>query len=263
MAGALIEINLQGIAAQLLATMPTPDDRQRLVAGIGQAALVYWKQQAQRALKSSSRDYVQALSLEVKSDKAIITLSGGLPNLIENGFAGGDMREWMLKGPRAKQGRRGKYLVVPFGHGTPGTSGRNVGPTMPIAVYDAAKKLAPTLSRPGGGARYGGRLNQRTPGISDEVRNLLQAKARPWHATSLYAGMIRSEKTYKRATQTSGYKTFRTISENVTRGARDARGRALEHWFHPGIKPRLLALKTQDFIQRSVGSMLAAATGKK
>lgn len=260
--GGIISVNIEKLAAELLAQVPTADDRQRLIGSLGTAALNFWKLQAQRELRSTSRDYVQALQLAVTDKSATVTLAGELPNLVENGFAGGDMRKWML-GKSAKRGKRGRYLVIPLQHGTPGTAGRNVGPVMPVSIYNAAKKLAPSLSRPGGGVKYGGRLGPQSRGVNEQARSILQTKARPWHASSIYGGMIREQKTHARATQTSGYKTFRTISESVIRGARDASGAALQHWHHPGIRAKLLARKTEDFVVRTAASMLLGSTRPK
>ena len=52
-----------------------------------------WKKQAQQHLRSSSREYVQALSSETSDRLFVITLDGVLPNLIEHGMTGGDMRQ--------------------------------------------------------------------------------------------------------------------------------------------------------------------------
>ena len=51
----------------------------------------------------------------------MLTLEGTVPNMVEQGWTGGDLRQWLLHGPNAKQGKNGPYNVIPFGHGTPGT----------------------------------------------------------------------------------------------------------------------------------------------
>jgi hypothetical protein len=71
---------------------------------------------------------------------------------------------------------------------------------------------------------------------------------------SIFKGMIREEKTYKSATQSS-YTTFRRISSNVRRGK--------EHWLHPGIKAKNFFPKAQREIEGIVRSTLASALAPK
>jgi hypothetical protein len=257
---AFLKVDLSDIAAEAMARLPSRDDQNRMVQGLGAAAMAYWKKQAQQTLRSSSREYIQALTSESEDRKFTITLGGesALPNMIEQGFSGGDMRDWMLDGPRVKRGKKGKYLVVPFQHGSKDTGGRNVGPEMPASIYQAAKKLAPTVSRPtrGGGhakpVRYGGRLTEHSAHLNAHARKLLTTKQKPHHHSSIYRGMIREEKTFKKATQTTGYFTFRTISEKVKRG-----------WHHPGIPAANLAKKTQRHVRKIARHMLMHSTTGK
>ena len=256
-----IRIDITELVGAVLGRLPTKDDRDRTLRGLTAAAMHHWKKQALDKLRSTSRDYIMGLQEDVQDRKAVLTLTGVLPNLIEQGFAGGDMRTYMLDGPRAKQSAAGnRYLTIPFRHGTPGTTGRNVGSVMPISIYQAAKRLAPTVSRPGaavGGTPgrttlYGQRLTADTAGISGAARRILQTKMKPWHTTSIYTGMIRHEKQFAKTKQTTGYTTFRTLSENVKR--------ADEHWLHPGIRARSFAQVTATYIGRIAPELIASAT---
>lgn len=257
--GAFIKVDIGKIAEAAAAALPKGGDLNRMVQGLGAAALQFWKKQAQEKLRSSSREYVQALTMENGDQKVVITLTGVLPNLIENGFGGGNMRDWMLRSSRAKQGKNGKYLVIPFQHGTPGTGGHNVGNVMPGSIYSVARKLAATVTRParaaGGGptTRWGGRLSAQSPNMNAAAQKILSTKEKPWHQSSIYRGMVREEKTFAKATQTTGYKTFRTISEHG-----DPRG-----WIHPGITARRFAVETQKQVGKLAGMMLGAALGDK
>ena len=263
---AFITVDLKEVAAAALARLPSRDDQNRMVQGLGAAAMAYWRREAQQHLRATSREYVQGLTSETGDRVFTITLDGVLPNLVEQGMSGGDMRQWMLNGPRAKQGKKGKYLTIPFQHGTPGTTERNVGIQMPASIHAAARKLAPTLSRPARGAgggrtvKYGERLTEHNSRLNQHARKLLTTKMKPWHHSSVYRGMIREAKTFKKKTQTTGYMTFRTLSENVIRGETDAAGQATQHWFHPGISARHFAQKTQKHIRRIAHDMLATAT---
>lgn len=264
----LLKLNLAKISAELLGRIPTADDKARMLRGLGAAAMHHWKRQAMQKLKATSRDYIAGLQEDIGSEKAVITLVGVLPNLIERGFRGGDMRTWMLEGPRAKRAKAGhRYLVVPFRHGTPGTTGRNVGIPMPRSIHSAAKQLSATLSRPspavggtpGSTTLYGQRLHPDLPQVKQRAREILNKKEKPWHATSIYRGMIRQEKTFAKATQTTGYTTFRVLSEKVIRGGKDAEGKATQHWFHPGIRARRFARDTRDHVRRIAGDIMSTS----
>jgi hypothetical protein len=269
----MVRVSLEQAARDAGALLPGKEDQERMVRGLGAAATAYWKNLAKRELKSATNDYVHALSSEYDNGVFRITLGEGpagregLPHMIELGFKGGDMRQWMFGGKRTKRNKKGRrYLVIPFQHGTPGTTERHVGKQMPPSVHEAAKKLVPTLSRPrraaagGPTVRYGERLTERTPGLSRTAMRHLTTKKKPWHHSSIYRGMIREEKTFEKATQTTGYFTFRTISEDVIRGERDDVGRALQHWYHPGIRARHFAQKTQKHIRSLATRMLSAST---
>ena len=59
---------------------------------------------------------------------ASITLIDWLPNAIEKGWSGMDLKPALLDGRNAKDMKGGgRYNIVPFRHGSPGTSGRNFG----------------------------------------------------------------------------------------------------------------------------------------
>ncbi len=264
-AEAPIKVDIGQISRDVLGLLPTRGDQDRMVRGMGASALAFWKRQAQMGLRSTASEYVQALTSEEGDRKFTITLSGVLPNMIEAGFQGGDMRDWMLKGPKVKHGKNGKYLIIPFSHGAAGSSGRNTGPAMPASIHEAAKRLAPTLTRPLRAAdahrttKPGERLSAASAHVSNQARKLLTTKAKPHHAGSVYKGIVREVKTYAKATQSS-YTSFRVISEGVNRGEADKEGKATQHWFHPGIRAVHYAQKTQRHIRKITAHMLEAST---
>lgn len=205
-------------------------------------------------LRSTSEDYTQGLQ-PVKynlsggklpageSRVASIALVGWLPNAVEHGWPGGDMKPALLRGRNSRSTKTGgRYNVVSFRHGTPGTTGRNAPPMgsayafgarmVPGGVQDtghmskaaaeklgkqihkAAKQLAATTGAPGAKTQWGGKL---LAGMAPKLE--------PHHKTDIYAGMVRQEKVYKKATQ-SQYSTFRAVSSKS-----DSRS-----WIHPGIE---------------------------
>jgi hypothetical protein len=190
--------------------------------------------------------------------QAVISLLGELPNLIEHGMAATDLRLTLL-GPNAKGKKRAKdghfYRAIPFRHAVPGGGGQqeaaeaqgskigqNVGPAMGSAyggvvadakklgrdVYRKASRLKASMGEPGTQTRWGKRLAERVGGAP-----LLK----PHHATDIYAGMVRQEKTYKGTTQ-SQYTTFRTISEANPVG-----------WIRPATEGKHLAERVAPFIE--------------
>jgi hypothetical protein len=266
----VIKLSIKRIINTLLGTMPSKRDQEAMIQGMYASARHFWILEAQKQLQSSSRAYIDGLTGEVDKTKATIVLEGALPNLIEHGFEGGDMRQWMLKGPRAKQGKNGKYVVIPFQHGSTGTGGRNVGPVMHRSIYNVAKRLEGTLSRPAvGGAssrdteQWGERLHPGLP-MSKRAHTILTTNQQRWHATSVYRNMVREEKFYKKGKQTTGYHTFRTLSENVIRGKTDKKtGRALEHWYHPGVRPYKIADQVKKHIRRTANDIIKVTLKNK
>lgn len=200
---------------------------------------------AQRSLTSTGAEYVQnvhliqiplnAGTLSGEATFATIVLTGWLANAVEHGWAGGDMKPGLLEGRNARVGKDGKrYNVVPFRHGTPGSSGRSF-PAMGSVhrshgmskgdaeqlgkrIHKAAKGLAPTTSHPDTGTSWGGQLEE---GLAPKLTNRSSGYQ---HKTDIFAGMVRKEKTYAGATQSS-YLTFRAVSDNSDSAA----------WMHPGI----------------------------
>jgi hypothetical protein len=266
----LVRVNISGVAASVLRTLPKRSDRAAVLKQLGAAAMQFWKRQAQQNLRTSSRDYVQSLQHEVNDERVRITLRGMIPNMIENGWSGGDMRDWLLKGPNAKLGPNGMYNTVPFRHGTPGTTGRNVGPQMPRAIHNVAKRLSATLSRPGiahgysGGRHvvYGQRLHPGVLRMGKQAKDILTTLHRPWHSTGIYRGMIREEKHYSSPRKTQAqYMTFRRISRKVAIDPRTG-APSKDHWIHPGIKPRRFALATQKHIEGLAQSIVLGVVGK-
>lgn len=200
---------------------------------------------AQRSLSSSGADYAQnvhlihipltAGKLQSEATFATVVLTGWLANAVETGWAGGDMKPGLLAGRNVKTTKDGKrYNIVPFRHGTPGTSDRSF-PSMGSVqqqhgmsrsdaeslgrrVHKAAQALAPTTSHPGAGTSWGGRL---AAGMTAPLSNRTSGYQ---HKTDIFAGMVRNEKTYAKATQ-SPYGTFRVVSDNSDPSS----------WIHPGI----------------------------
>lgn len=251
----MIEVTkLDRIIPERLAANLSKEAVERSLADVADAARAEWIRLAGSTLKTSRQDYIAGIqSVEMSKTRAVITLVGSVPNLVENGMPGTDLHDTLLgprvpvvaRGDRGKHARKdgiGYYRAIPFRHATPTagfTSGVPMGaryenhPKIEDAkklgrdVYRAAKKLEPTRSDPYGPTRWGERMQK---GLAPKLRER--------HAVDIYAGMVRLAKTYKKATQYH-YMTFRTISTNSP------------GWYRPDTRPGAqLAQKVSRFVQR-------------
>lgn len=202
--------------------------------GLAEAARAEWIRLAGEEFFTTRRDYLAAIQpVSMRPGVATISLVGELPNMLEHGMPERNLHDTLLgpNVPLVPLGRKGKhptkkggvYRAIPFRHAGP-TAGGAVGQPMgrPYggselvkdakrlgkAVYNEAKKLEPTRSKPGGPTAWGGRLATSETGEEGTVK---VPKLRPYHAVDIYAGMIRAEKKYQKATQYH-YMTFRTIA---------------------------------------------------
>lgn len=251
-------------------------------ATLAHLARAFMVREAKQTLRSSERDYVAGIQPEIVFPRAAaISLVGQFPNMIEWGWKhpeGVDLRETLLKSPKArtskpvvtKSGRvvkpgGFKYLIVPFQHSMPGATGRNapvigsayaragqpeIGAQLAKDVSRVARKLEPSIATEGarGGVRtfWAGRLSEVDAG----------PKARERHAAPLYAGMARVQSPVGRKMQTR-YMTFRVISEDpATFRASDG----ARNWHHPGISPRNLFGRTQEYVERIAGTVFGTGT---
>lgn len=247
---------------------------------------------AKRHLHTSEAEYVrgvQPVEFRVTGRRAtgVIYLRGALPNMVEDGAEPWNLRKTLLKpGGKVRRSAKGHlYRSIPFRHMGPDASGKNAPPvgqaytaegqrdtsrafrgrlsaaearTMGRAVWRRAQELEASKSTPGGGVTPGGRLDVGgIAGASDLLR--------PRHAAPIYAGMVRQQKTYRRATQ-SQFVTFRTISNNPATMRYDTQTRfkgynvfgntASVNWMHPGIEARGLFEKADIYVQRIAGAIL-------
>jgi hypothetical protein len=243
-----------------LAQQLAQDVAAQAITDIADYARAFWIHLAQEGLVESQSSYIAGIQ-EVETVPGdplarAITLSGAMPNAIENDQSAYDMHNTLLgpnvpvvkrgsgmKGKYAKKGG-GYYRPIPFAHTGPksvGATGTPIGrpflkqggnaqsvEKMAKRIFDAAKKLSPTTGMPGQKITYGGRL---PAGMAPKLQ--------PHHKTDIYAGMIRQQKTYKKATQ-STYTTFRTISTG-------SRG-----WIRAATKGRKFAQRTAEEVKNSI-----------
>lgn len=271
----MIEVsNLENIVPSEVMALLSDEAVQVILMDIADAARAEWIRLAGEAFFTTRRDYIAGIQpVMIEGHRATIALLGVLPNLLESGQDEVDMHDTLLgpNVPVVPVGQRGKheskdggyYRAIPFRHATPGAGGavgnpmdrpggRPYGAPAAIAdakklgrqIYKAAKKLAGTKSDPYGKTSYGGRL---PAGMAPKLR--------PYHATDIYAGMVRAEKTYAKATQ-SQYVTFRTIAVGP---AGEPKGSS--PWIRPATPGKFLAKQVNSFVATLAPQAFSAYVG--
>lgn len=165
---------------------------------------------------------------------ATIVLVGKVPGMIENGWAGGDMKPFLLAGRNAKVGADGsRYNVVPFRHMTPGTSGRHA----PAMGSQFTKSLGPKKAEQLGKVVHGHAKKLRG---GRRLQSGLAPILKPHHRTDIYSGMIKERFKHASGKKSTQYKTYRMVSDNSDPAA----------WIHPGIEPHHFFKDASDYINR-------------
>lgn len=228
------------VPPELMAAL-SPSAMKALTWDIAEASRAHWIRLAGSRFTSTRSDYINGIQpVQEQNDQVIIRLVGKLPNMLENGWAGGRMHDWLLEegNPKVKVDADGtRYRNIPFRHGTPGSAGlagtpmgnpyagkigMNQSRALGKEVYNKAKRL-----------RGQGRLDTSTMDIP---------KLRPHHTKDIYSGMMRQQKEYRTAKQ-GQYVSFRRISK-------DPQGRPSEGWIHPGMGAANLASQVNAHIGR-------------
>jgi hypothetical protein len=238
-----------------------------VLADIMAAARDFWITQAGRTFHTTKQTYIQGIQ-EVEwlgEDTARISLVGVLPNILEQGMGQRDLHDTLLgpNVPVAPLGQPGKhprkeggyYRAVPFRHRTPGQGAH--GTPMGMAhekmlgsewarelgkdVYKAAQNLEASVTDPyTKQTKWGGRLDTRQ--LANKKGSVYVPKLKESHAVDPYQGMVRMEKTYEGATQSS-YATFRTISVDG-----EGKGVGSADWVRPATTGKFLAHQVAEHV---------------
>jgi hypothetical protein len=243
-----------------------------LVYALNEDSVLEVMQLARKQFHTTKAEYIGAIQ-EIEwrgKDTAVITLVGVLPNLLEHGMRTTDMHDTLLgpNVPVAPRGQKGKhprieggyFRAIPFRHYTPGAGAHGaqmgkalenlMGPAyaqqIGKAIYGAAKKLDATYKDPYSKTHWGGRLD--TAAVQSQ-KKISIPKLKPYHHSDIYAGMVRIQQTYEKATQ-SQYKTFRTISV-------DGSGSPLgsSPWIRPGTTGANLAKQVSEYVGTRLAPM--------
>lgn len=170
--------------------------------------------------------------------------------------------------PGSGNGPQAMRHAKPMGHAYQGSLGEQAARDLGKAIHAAAKKLTPSTSEPHF-LKGQGVVTTNTKGkVQSHKTQAMQrphmqarlpagtagaTKLRPHHSTDIYAGMVRLQKTYRKATQAS-YMTFRTISTRNMTG-----------WQHPATPGanlmKQLEQELPEIAQGVINNFVAGAHG--
>jgi len=202
-----------------------------------------WGEEAKQALGSTRNSYLRGLIIrnEGKGENSVILL-GKLNNMIESGAEPYDMKVGFAKSEKVKYTKAGNwYLTIPFRFATPGAIGESevFDGVMPQEIYDIIKdKQANIIDGEGNSIQRAEALTNdeiplqyQTPSTRASVTIASINKVFDSYTakTNIYEGMIRNQKTYQEASQ-STYNTFRRVSKNSSP----------DSWIHPGFTAKNL-----------------------
>jgi hypothetical protein len=227
---------------------------------VANSALLKWRQLAAQELRTSREEYLDSIQdIEVHKGERVISLVGWLAEAIETGLENFDLKVTLLRrGARTSQAGH-RYRPIPLRHATPGTGGQ-AGPAMGTQygpTPHASLATPGALSR-GAAAALGKAVHKAAKGL--KPGQVLAAgvggakKLAPHHATDLFAGMVK--RTMPKAgggKQTTGYLTFRMVSENPNIE------NVADKWLHPGIQARNFADKVADHAETLVAPAIRMA----
>lgn len=199
--------------------------------------------QARKNLKTSMEEYMAALDIKLEENVLIVDLdkASWLANAVENGASEFDMKKTHLNGPNVKISKKGhRYTAIPM------SIYKDKGP---IAGTDKAQALQekiraalkdPVFSTP--------RFSQSKDGSAIVIERLLTSDP-------ALKGMVRTSSFGSMDDLSKGkrprnvqYTLFRTMSENPLSKSK---------WIHPGIKPRKLFPRVQNFAETTMVDLLA------
>ena len=184
-------------------------------------------------LSQTRQKYTRGLTQpQIGPLKGSITLVGTLANMIEQGASAFDMKDGFRRSQKAKEGKKGWYLTIPFRWGTPTALAENeaFSSKMDTPLYDIAKDR--------GGARITteeikdsqstfGVINRRET-ITENYGTLSMNKRSAYeHKFPTGAGVQKDLSPYQVAVQGS-YVSFRRVSQ----------ASAENSWIFPGLEAR-------------------------
>ena len=202
---------------------------------------VAWVEAAQQISKSG--EYARSIQAQypVEGDpfRGQVFSTAPYAAALEYGTSARDMKPSLLASPKAKTSKSGgRYLIIPFRHGVPGSQGL---PAMPQSIYAQARKLEHYgASKAHLGPSPWGQRTQLPVGQTRLPSGLLvggQPGPYTWK-TGLYSGMVRAG-----TPRHSQYITFRVVSSHSDPAS----------WWYPGFSARHIRQNALNSLQLPPG----------
>lgn len=227
-----IDIDISSIIAQFsLSKSQVSEFTNYAVGKLADKFYESWHDTAAEGLHSTRDIYTEALSTGGSGNVSYVKLDGKLPNMIEDGASGFDMKEGFMNGKNAThKADGGWYNTIAFRHASPTALGENsvFSNVLPTPVYNAVQKVevlgASDIPKP-----------HDAKGIRKEVVTQSQVFKEYVHKHSKYEGLQKNTGEYVSATQ-GQYVTFRRVSDKS-----DANS-----WIHRGLDARHFMEKSLD-----------------
>ncbi len=227
----MIPINIDASAFAEAFAIPEADLKQftsNVISELATEFALLWSLEAD-VLKSSRKEYKNSIYTEKIDDfNYVVGLNGFIPNAVESGISGFDMKADFKKSSKATHLDGGDwYLTIPFRHAITGSIGEDsaFSGVMPSEVYKEAKSLPE-----GKGLDIKNVPKEfQIPKIRPEVVTKSQVFKEYQNKFSIFAGIQKKKDQSGRGTYTS----FRRVSSNSDP----------DSWIHTGIKSRGLAEK--------------------
>lgn len=168
--------------------------------------------------------YVQSITYRMTTYlSAVVETNLPLASEIENGRPAKDLKKMLDSSPKVRESKKGRYLIIPMRHNTPGNTA--YAPAMPSSIYAQAKQLNQSLitghgKRESGTGAYSLKTKQKYMVRSREyawggrLPAGLAPKKAEHHTTDIYAGMVRMNTgSALGKAKSSAYMTFRIMGE--------------------------------------------------
>lgn len=175
---------------------------------------------------------------------------------IESGHGEIDLKEGLLHGPKARQGKRGPYNIVAFRHGIPKAKNN----PMPFSIYSVMKQdtqKIDNMQKAGKSQRPGTSRATRASSVPAErgyvwgfrMDQMSQVGKRPDWKSGKYAGMVRMQGKSGKQTKYGTYLTFRVVSFRS-----DSRS-----WIVPPRRPFPIRQAVVDFCEPAARKVMEIA----
>ena len=231
------------------------------VENVAAAGVERWQRAALKApLWDGERSaYAKSISYEMTGEySAVVKSDYKYVEDIENGRPAYDMKKMLNTSMKVRVGKKGRYLIIPIRHNTPGNSAH--ASAMPADIYDVASDLTPSRIT-GGGMRPSGTgafdIGTKSPAMVPTRKYVwggrapagLAPKLKTHHKTDPYAGMVKMD-TSSGGQRSSAYLTFRVMSE------------ASSGWIRPAQPGLHIAKAVAESMQRTAEKAFAAAVSQ-